>query len=135
MSKPSTRARGGREEVLALRQLPGNDRCADCSQTAPDWASLNLGILICIECSGTHRNLGSHISRNPSFTLVSLHTQTTHFFRVRSLDLDAWPVEFLAVMQAIGNDAANRLWEYHAPSDRRPQPDSPLEVKEAWIRD
>ncbi|KAK6020450.1 putative GTP-ase activating protein, partial [Ostertagia ostertagi] len=102
MSKPSTRARGDREEVLALRQLPGNDRCADCGQTSPDWASLNLGILICIECSGTHRNLGSHISR------------------VRSLDLDAWPVEFLAVMQAIGNDAANRLWEHHAPSDRRP---------------
>ncbi|PIO60125.1 ankyrin repeat protein [Teladorsagia circumcincta] len=63
MSKPSTRARGDREEVLALRQLPGNDRCADCGQTSPDWASLNLGILICIECSGTHRNLGSHISR------------------------------------------------------------------------
>uniref|UniRef100_A0A7I4YAL4 Small monomeric GTPase n=1 Tax=Haemonchus contortus TaxID=6289 RepID=A0A7I4YAL4_HAECO len=117
MSKPSTRARGDREEVLALRQLPGNDRCADCGQLSPDWASLNLGILICIECSGTHRNLGSHISR------------------VRSLDLDAWPVEFLAVMQAIGNDAANRLWEHHAPSDRRPQPDSPLEMKEAWIRD
>ncbi|RCN49525.1 PH domain protein [Ancylostoma caninum] len=117
MSKPSTRARGDREEVLALRQLPGNDRCADCSQIAPDWASLNLGILICIECSGTHRNLGSHISR------------------VRSLDLDTWPVEFLAVMQAIGNTAANRLWEHHAPPDRRPQPDSPLEVKEAWIRD
>ncbi|VDP41346.1 unnamed protein product [Heligmosomoides polygyrus] len=117
MSKPSSRARGDREEVLALRQLPGNDRCADCSQLSPDWASLNLGILICIECSGTHRNLGSHISR------------------VRSLDLDAWPVEFLAVMQAIGNDAANRLWEHHAPPDRRPQPDSPLEVKEAWIRD
>ncbi|KJH50246.1 PH domain protein [Dictyocaulus viviparus] len=117
MSKPSTRARGDREEVLALRQLPGNDRCADCGQTSPDWASLNLGILICIECSGAHRNLGSHVSR------------------VRSLDLDAWPVEFLAVMQAIGNDAANRLWEYNAPMDRRPQPDSPLDVKEAWIRD
>lgn len=117
MSKPSTRARGDREEVLALRQLPGNDRCADCSQTSPDWASLNLGILICIECSGTHRNLGSHISR------------------VRSLDLDAWPLEFLAVMQAIGNDAANRLWEHNAPADRRPHPDSPLDVKESWIRD
>ncbi|EYC41049.1 hypothetical protein Y032_0584g310 [Ancylostoma ceylanicum] len=72
MSKPSTRARGDREEVLALRQLPGNDRCADCSQIAPDWASLNLGILICIECSGTHRNLGSHISRYLRFFLFCL---------------------------------------------------------------
>lgn len=38
----------------------------------PDWASLNIGALMCIECSGIHRNLGSHISR------------------VRSLDLDEW---------------------------------------------
>ncbi|VDK58818.1 unnamed protein product [Cylicostephanus goldi] len=121
MSKPSTRAKGGKEEVLALRRLPGNDRCADCGQTAPDWASLNLGILICIECSGTHRNLGSHISSSTKH-----HPKTLDIFRVRSLDLDSWPVEFFAIMQAIGNDAANRLWEYHAPADRRPQPDSPL---------
>ena len=39
----------------------------------PDWASINLGALICIECSGIHRNLGTHLSR------------------VRSLDLDEWP--------------------------------------------
>ena len=39
----------------------------------PDWASLNLGALMCIECSGMHRNLGTHLSR------------------VRSLDLDDWP--------------------------------------------
>jgi hypothetical protein len=39
----------------------------------PSWASINLGILLCIECSGVHRKLGSHISR------------------VRSLDLDEWP--------------------------------------------
>ena len=36
-------------------------------------ASLNLGALMCIECSGIHRNLGTHVSR------------------VRSLDLDEWP--------------------------------------------
>lgn len=59
--------------MQALRFVPGNDICADCGQQRPDWASLNLGTLICIECSGIHRNLGSHISR------------------VRSLDLDDWP--------------------------------------------
>lgn len=46
-----------------LREVPGNDQCAECSASGPDWASLNLGILICIECSGIHRNLGVHISK------------------------------------------------------------------------
>lgn len=47
--------------------IPGNNRCAECSATEPDWASLNLGILLCIECSGVHRNLGVHISKVCSF--------------------------------------------------------------------
>lgn len=38
----------------------------------PEWASLNHGCLLCIECSGVHRNLGTHISR------------------IRSLELDEW---------------------------------------------
>ena len=84
--------------IQSLRStVIGNANCADCdapskfslrlsfsfknrhlkhllkSTTDPDWASLNLGVLVCIECSGIHRNLGSHISR------------------VRSLDLDEWP--------------------------------------------
>lgn len=46
-----------------LRKVSGNDKCADCGKPEPDWASLNLGILICIECSGIHRNLGVHISK------------------------------------------------------------------------
>ena len=29
----------------------------------PDWASYNLGIFLCVDCCGIHRNLGTHISK------------------------------------------------------------------------
>ncbi|CAG2164190.1 unnamed protein product [Oppiella nova] len=59
--------------IQSMRTVPGNKYCVDCDSLNPDWASLNLGALICIECSGIHRNLGTHISK------------------VRSLALDDWP--------------------------------------------
>lgn len=49
--------------IDVLRKVCGNDICADCGAPEPDWASLNLGVLVCIECSGVHRNLGVHISK------------------------------------------------------------------------
>jgi len=47
----------------ALRGVPGNHACADCGAPDPDWASLNLGVLLCIQCSGVHRRLGVHVSK------------------------------------------------------------------------
>ena len=41
----------------------GNDECVDYGDTAPDWASVNLGIVMCIECSGIHRNFGGGVPR------------------------------------------------------------------------
>uniref|UniRef100_A0A8C6MBQ0 ArfGAP with GTPase domain, ankyrin repeat and PH domain 1 n=1 Tax=Nothobranchius furzeri TaxID=105023 RepID=A0A8C6MBQ0_NOTFU len=106
-------------EALALqsvRSIRGNGRCADCDALNPDWASLNLGALICIECSGIHRNLGTHLSR------------------VRSLDLDEWPLELIKVLSAIGNELANSVWEANAQGRLKPGPDASREERERWIR-
>ncbi|KAM4023673.1 arf-GAP with GTPase, ANK repeat and PH domain-containing protein 1 isoform 2-T2 [Anomaloglossus baeobatrachus] len=106
-------------EALALqsiRNLPGNSHCVDCDAQNPDWASLNLGALMCIECSGIHRNLGTHLSR------------------VRSLDLDDWPPELIKVMSAIGNELANSIWEGSSQGHVKPCSESPREEKERWIR-
>nr|XP_020451578.1 arf-GAP with GTPase, ANK repeat and PH domain-containing protein 3 isoform X2 [Monopterus albus] len=102
--------------IQSIRNVRGNSFCVDCDAPNPDWASLNLGALMCIECSGIHRNMGTHLSR------------------VRSLDLDDWPVELSMVMTAIGNTMANSVWEGALEGYTKPGSDSTREEKERWIR-
>ncbi|XP_030208718.1 arf-GAP with GTPase, ANK repeat and PH domain-containing protein 2 isoform X3 [Gadus morhua] len=111
--------RSSRSEAVALqaiRNTKGNSLCVDCGAQNPTWASLNLGALICIECSGIHRNLGTHLSR------------------VRSLDLDDWPGELTQVLAAIGNHMANSIWESCTQGRAKPAPHSSREERESWIR-
>ena len=35
----------------------------------PEWASINHGCVLCIECSGIHRKMGAHVSRIRSIIL------------------------------------------------------------------
>ncbi|XP_052093513.1 arf-GAP with GTPase, ANK repeat and PH domain-containing protein 1-like isoform X6 [Mytilus californianus] len=102
--------------VQTIRGVRGNNVCADCGTANPDWSSLNLGTLICIECSGIHRNLGTHLSR------------------VRSLDLDEWPPDLQRVMMSIGNSTANSVWEANIKGRPKVIPSSSREEKERWIR-
>lgn len=45
----------GRDRVSAARQRRGNRACADCEQSSPQWASVNNGVFVCLDCSGVHR--------------------------------------------------------------------------------
>ncbi|CAD6218586.1 unnamed protein product [Miscanthus lutarioriparius] len=83
-----------------LRKVAGNNSCADCGASEPDWASLNLGVLLCIECSGVHRNMGVHISKVRSLTL----------------DVRVWEPSVINLFQSIGNTFANTVWEEMLPS-------------------
>lgn len=91
-----------------------NKYCVDCDAKGPRWASWNLGIFLCIRCAGIHRNLGVHISK------------------VKSVNLDSWTAEQVAMMMEVGNSRARAAYEAQVPdSFRRPQTDSALE---AFIR-
>ncbi|CAL8242017.1 unnamed protein product [Merluccius merluccius] len=109
---------GRREALDEVQAIAGNQQCCDCGEVGPDWASINLGITLCIVCSGIHRSLG------------------VHFSKVRSLTLDSWEPELIKLMCELGNAAINRIYEARIQeiTIKKPQPSSPRGDKESWIR-
>ncbi|KAM6389058.1 arf-GAP with coiled-coil, ANK repeat and PH domain-containing protein 2 isoform 4-T4 [Pluvialis apricaria] len=108
----------GESALQRVQCIAGNAACCDCGLADPRWASINLGITLCIECSGIHRSLG------------------VHFSKVRSLTLDSWEPELLKLMCELGNDVINRIYEakLEKVGVKKPQPGSQRQEKEAYIR-
>ncbi|POS78279.1 hypothetical protein DHEL01_v203336 [Diaporthe helianthi] len=101
------RAAKNQATIKSLLKLEPNKMCSDCKKNKhPRWASWNLGVFICIRCSGIHRSMGVHISR------------------VKSVDLDSWTDEQLQSVLNWGNARANKYWEAklapgHVPSEAK----------------
>ncbi|KAJ8008032.1 hypothetical protein DPEC_G00100520 [Dallia pectoralis] len=76
-----------------------NRTCADCRAPQPEWASINLGVVICKKCAGQHRFLGPSLSK------------------VRSLKLDStiWSNELVELFLEVGNKNANSFWAASLP--------------------
>lgn len=55
------------EDLSQLRKLAGNEACIDCGAPDPIWASVNLGIFVCLSCSGKHRWVRSRLIRDVFF--------------------------------------------------------------------
>ncbi|KAL3206903.1 hypothetical protein MRX96_039856 [Rhipicephalus microplus] len=103
---------------IQLTSIAGNELCCDCRSPGPCWASINLGITLCIECSGIHRSMGVHVSK------------------VRSLTLDTWEPEILKVMAELGNTVINSVYEARVDENVavRATPDCSRSIREAWIK-
>jgi Arf-GAP/SH3 domain/ANK repeat/PH domain-containing protein len=94
------REEGTGEDGKLLQQVrdadASNKSCADCgSEIKVDWVSINLGIIICIECSGIHRSLGTHITKVRSLTL----------------DVTSFTPDIVEVLLKVGNRISNAIWE------------------------
>uniref|UniRef100_A0A8C4H3R2 Arf-GAP with Rho-GAP domain, ANK repeat and PH domain-containing protein 2 n=1 Tax=Dicentrarchus labrax TaxID=13489 RepID=A0A8C4H3R2_DICLA len=95
-----------------------NRSCADCRALQPEWASVNLGVVICKKCAGQHRSLGPSISK------------------VRSLKLDSsiWSNELVELFLEVGNKNANSLWAANLPLEEELYSGASAEQRATFIR-
>lgn len=103
--------------LKAWGKQPFNKTCADCSIKQPGWASTNIGVIVCIHCSGIHRKLGVHISF------------------VKSLTLDSWQPKLAKKFIAQGgNRKINDIYEANLPKGVKPTDPTDMRRLEVFIR-
>ena len=88
------------KDISKIRKL--NNTCADCNSVNPSWASVNIGILICLRCCVFHRGLGVHISR------------------VKSTTLDNWNSKHITTLKQNGNIKINKIYEAKLKKNLKP---------------
>ncbi|KAM9450312.1 arf-GAP with Rho-GAP domain, ANK repeat and PH domain-containing protein 1 isoform 1-T2 [Clarias gariepinus] len=106
------------EVALRLWSNPWNKVCADCGSPNPEWASINLLMVICEACAGVHRMMGTNRSK------------------VRSLKLDSkvWTEPLIQLFVLHGNKASNSVWGHNVPVVDQILPDATSERRVAFVQ-
>ncbi|XP_068440556.1 arf-GAP with Rho-GAP domain, ANK repeat and PH domain-containing protein 1 isoform X2 [Clinocottus analis] len=96
---------------------PSNSLCADCEAPQPEWAAINLCVVVCKRCAGEHRGLGPSISK------------------IRSLKMDrkVWTEELIQVFLLLGNERVNSFWAANVPPSEALTPSSCSEERRRFI--
>ncbi|KAJ8276405.1 hypothetical protein COCON_G00081570 [Conger conger] len=104
--------------ALRMWASPWNKVCADCGSASPEWASVNLLVVICEACAGQHRSLGINVSK------------------VRSLKMDSkvWTEPLIQLFVQYGNKMANDIWGHNVPAAEQILPDTSPNERNAFIK-
>ncbi|XP_029922889.1 arf-GAP with Rho-GAP domain, ANK repeat and PH domain-containing protein 1 isoform X3 [Myripristis murdjan] len=105
------------EVVERIWAVPSNGYCADCRAVKPEWAAINLCVVVCKRCAGEHRGLGPSISK------------------VRSLKMDrkVWTEELIQVFLLLGNERVNSFWAANVPPSEALSPSSCSDERRRFI--
>lgn len=98
-----------------LWAVEGNQACVECGKKDPDWLSINLAVMFCVECSGHHRRLGTHITK------------------VRSATLDKLDPFLMKYLVSIGNTRSSSVWEASLSGAARPH-STDQAAREMWMK-
>ncbi|XP_064206750.1 arf-GAP with Rho-GAP domain, ANK repeat and PH domain-containing protein 1 isoform X1 [Anguilla rostrata] len=106
------------EVALRMWASPWNKVCADCGSASPEWASVNLLVVICEACAGQHRSLGINVSK------------------VRSLKMDSkvWTEPLIQLFVLYGNKVANEIWGHNVPAAEQILPDATPNERNAFMK-
>ncbi|NXK83335.1 ARAP1 protein, partial [Amazona guildingii] len=117
MQQSIAEALSNSEVAERIWALESNRSCADCGSPKPDWASINLCVVICKRCAGEHRGLGPSISK------------------VRSLKMDrkVWTEELIQLFHHIGNAVANQFWAANVPPSESIGPGSGSQERRRFL--
>ncbi|NXJ55337.1 ARAP1 protein, partial [Spizaetus tyrannus] len=117
MQQSIAEALSNSEVAERIWAVESNRFCADCGSPKPDWASINLCVVICKRCAGEHRGLGPGITK------------------VRSLKMDrkVWTEELIELFHQIGNAVANQFWAANVPPSEAITPASSSQDRRRFL--